>query len=335
MKRALLVGVPFLVTLAAALWFFGVFDRPRPGGLDRPATERTASGDVVPADLALVEPKDEPAPEVPPFASPVRVLAIGQALRSFTSWAFGVWSTARLVDGRTPAIEWQVWLTEPSHGADTHSEGLPALERQPTSADLEGVHVLVLAAADPSKLPAEFWSAAAQRVRDGRLGLLVIPEHQHGKAIADEPSLSSVVPVDLKPLAPERPGENVIPGVFTTPKPLAVTPDGIRHPATRIVAFPGWSERIWARMTRGPEAWVTKFTSPVEKVDPGAKVLVEVDTGTSKIPTVVASSGERGRVLWAGAFLDLDWVAYRTVSGGDQRAAMAISWIAWLAPSGA
>jgi hypothetical protein len=324
MNRVLYVVVPFLLTLGAALWFLRVFDR-------RPATDESVPVSTEPrpaeppSSLAQPEPSDEPPPDVPEITAPLRLMLIAEGPRSFVSWCLQVWSEER-------AIQWQAWFASPAAGATTHSPGLAALAQPPTVADLDDVHVLVLAAADPARFPPEFWARVAERVRAGRMGLLVVPDLLHGKALSDEPQLATVLPVAAKAVVPAQRGDPTLPGVFSAPKPLSITKDGALHPASRIVSYPGWSERIWTRYTRGKDAWATKFVNPVERVAPGAKVLVEVDSGSEKIPAIVASDGEGGRALWVGAMLELDWAPYYSGAGGKQRAAMALSWIAWLAP---
>lgn len=331
MKRVLLVAGPFLVTLAAALWLFGVFSRDesrRDATVEAPPPETPGPST---AELAAEEPLVEPKPDVPTLPGTVRVLALAETVRSFPQWCFQQWEHSH-------RIEWQLWYAHPTVAvadADTTTPGLTPLGRAPNGADLEGVQVLFLAGIDPASVSAEFWSRAAERVRDGRLGLLLLPDHLTGEALAVEASLQTVLPVaKVAPLAPLERGGTLIPGVFDVPHPFAVTPDGTKHPASRIVAFPGWSERIWRRLTTGKTAWSTKFVSPVQQVAPGARTLVEIDAGTVRYPAVVASSPERGRALWVGGFMDLDWEVMRSAetAGAAQFRALVTSWIAWLAP---
>lgn len=326
MKRALLVVVPFAVTLVAALYFFGVFERHEPTSTPSPGP--TATDPSLPSEAALTaaEPTAEPEPDVPTLAAPVRVLVLAEGPRSFTGWCFQLWRVA-------PQLEWQVWYATPApEGVPLSSTGLPPLSGAPTTTDVDGAQVLFVAAVDPSRFPASFWAHVAERVTSGRLGLLVVPDHLTGRPIADEPSLRAVLPVaSVLPLAPLEKGGRLIPGVFETPRPFEVTADGTKHPATRIVPFEGWSGKVWGRLTRGKDGWSTKFVSPVERVAPGARTLVEVVGGDLRWPAIVASGGERGRALWVGGLLDIDWSAYRSDYGTDRMRAMMVSWIAWLA----
>ena len=136
------------------------------------------------------------------------------------------------------------------------------------------------------------------------------------------------------PLAPLAKGGTLIPGVFDTARPFEVTPEGTRHPASRIVPFDGWSAKIWSRLTRGKDAWATKFVSPVERSAPGARTLVEVVGGDVRWPALVVSGGERGRAVWAGGLLDIDWSVYRSDYGIERFRAITVSWLVWLAPGG-
>jgi hypothetical protein len=326
MKRALLVVGPFVVTLAAALYFFGVFERHEPEAT--PTQGPVPTDPTLPTDASLQapEPTGEPEPDVPSITSPVRVLVLAEGPRSFTAWCLQLWRVA-------PQVEWQAWYaTPPPPGLQLSSDGLPPLTAVPTTTDVDGAQVLFLAALDPSRLPAAFWAHVAERVTSGRLGLLVVPDHLTGRPFSDEPSLRSVLPVaSVLPLAPVEKGGRLIPGVFETPRAFEVTPDGAKHPATRIVPFEGWSAKIWGRLTRGKDGWSTKFVSPVERVAPGARTLLEVVGGNVRWPAVVASQGDRGRVLWVGGLLDIDWSAYRSDYGTDRMRAMMVSWVAWLA----
>lgn len=328
MKRVLLVVGPFVVTLAAALLFFGVFDKHAPV----PAVPTPGPAPVDPSlppteTLVTPEPVGEPAPDVPTIESPVRVLVLAESTRSFTSWCLQLWHVS-------PQIAWQVWYAGGAvDGIQTSSPGRPPLSGAPTEADVDGAQILFVAALDPARLPASFWGHVAERVQAGRLGLLVVPDHLTGRALADEPSLRSVLPVaSVLPLAPLEKGGTRIPGVFDTPRTFEVTADGTKHPASRIVPFEGWSAKIWGRLTRGKDGWATKFVSPVERLAPGAKTLVEVVGGDARWPAVVASSGERGRAVWAGGLLDIDWSVYRSEYGIERFRAIAVGWVAWLAP---
>ncbi len=326
MKRVLLVVGPFLVTLAAALYFFGVFERHEPEATPTPAPAPVDPS--LPGEAALLapEPTGEPDPDVPAIAAPVKVLVLAEGTRSFTTWCFQLWRVA-------PRIEWQVWYASPApEGLQLSSPGQPPLSGAPTTTDVDGAQILFLAAIDPSRLPAAFWAHVAERVTSGRLGLLVVPDHLTGRPLADEPSLRSVLPVaSVLPLAPLEKGGRLIPGVFDTPRAFEVTADGTKHPATRIVPFEGWSAKVWGKLTRGRDGWSTKFVSPVERVAPGARTLVEVVGGDLRWPAVVATSGDRGRALWVGGLLDIDWSAYRSDYGTDRMRAMMVSWVAWLA----
>lgn len=331
MKRVLLVVGPFLVTLAVALWFLGVFE-PRPG-VAPPATpaptpaEPPSDAPPAPArDLAGAEPLLEPKPESPVLEKPVRVLVLGERMLPFYVWLHQTW-------GGTENVEWRSWYATPlPEGSPRATEGVAPLEQAPAAADLDAVDVLVLAGFDPARLGADVWARVAERVQGGRMGLLVLPDFAHASALAAEPSLSGLVPVrGVKELKPATAG-GPLPGVFSSARPFRVTEEGTKHPATRIVPFPGWSEKIWKKRTEGEGAWKTPFVPVVDGPAAGATVLLEVVGGDRAHPAVVASSGAPARVLWVAGLVDLDWDAYRKAVTLDPLVALARWWVAWLAP---
>lgn len=329
MKRVLLIVVPFLATLAVALWFLGVFQPTpavEPGATPGTPTPPPAAPTVSSTDLAAVEPLAEPKPEAPVLEKLVRVLVLGDRVAPFVVWLQQTW-------GNMENVEWRSWYAMPlPEGAPRATEGVAPLERAPEAADLDATDVLVLAGLDPASLPADLWSRTVERVQSGRMGLLFVPDHLHAHALATQPSLAAVVPVaGAKPLKPEAPGGSV-PGVLSPARPFRITAEGTKHPTTRLVPYTGWSEKLWKRRTEGEGAWKTPFVPVVTGPAPGASVLVEVAAGDRGMPAVVASSGTPTRVLWLGGFLDLDWDAYRKVSAIEPLIALAKWWVAWLAP---
>jgi hypothetical protein len=327
MKTPLLVAVLFLVTLGVALWLLGAFPlEPAGPAAPEPTAPTATAPPAVEGGLEGAEPKEAPPPWVPEFAAPVRVVVLCETPRSFTQWLPMLWQL-------NPEIQWQMWFGEtPPAGLETHVAALPPLAAAPAAGDLEGVRVLVLGGVDPARFPAEFWAAVAERVRDGRLGLLVLAEHRFAKAYADQPSLASVVPVaDVKPVAPVAPGSTILHGVYDVPKGFVVTEAGRAHPAAKMVVFPRWSERIWAAQRAGAGAWTTKFCAAVGGPAPGATVLVELETGAGRAPALVASAPGKARVLWVGGFFDLENPAYTGTASYERARALAVAWIAWLA----
>ena len=87
----------------------------------------------------------------------------------------------------------------------------------------------------------EALEALAERVRSRSIGLLVMPG-LHGGGVLDQPAMQALLPVAK---AKRIEGEPV-PGVSADEAPFFPTAAGLEHPATRIVPFKGWSERIWA-----------------------------------------------------------------------------------------
>ena len=327
MKSTLLVAILFLVTLATALWLLGVFE-PAP---DAPPvaptpTPAAAPPDLAPPDLAESEPRAEPAPDVPEVPAVVRVMVLGESPRSFTMWLPILWKLE-------PRIQWQMWLAESAASSvQTHADSVPPLAGKPTASDLDAVGVLVLAGVDPARFDDAFWARVAEKVKAKSLGLLVLAEHRFARAYAEHAALKDLLPVrGVKPVAPIAPGSQVIAGVFDEPKRFVVTDAGRRHPASRIVPYPGWSVRHWDAQAGGTSGWTTKFVAPAEGPAADAAVLVEVDTGAGRVPAFLASSGEGARVLWIGGFFDLERPAYSGSAAYDRARALAVAWVAWLA----
>lgn len=326
MRSNALVVVLILAVVAAALYFTGVlkFDSPAPSPATPPAAVPEQPKPL--PELGAAEPTTEPKPEVPEVVTPIRVLVLGQKPRSYVEWLFPMFDYVQKID-------WQVWYSDGANpGGRTHSDALPALDKAPLGADLEQVGVLVLAGVDPAKLSPEFWSSVADRVRSGRLGLLMVTENQFAKAQADEPSLKSILPITgAKAVGPTSVGSREIAGVYEKEKSFVVTEDGTKHPASRMVPYAGWSKRLWEAQSRGKGAWKTKFVAPVTGVAPGARVLANVDVGGAEVPAIVASGGTGGRTLWVAGLFDVGNGAYSDSDSFDRMRALVISWIVWLA----
>jgi hypothetical protein len=339
MKTTLAIAALFLVTLAGALWLFGVFtpsprpvpptpaERPPPTPPPAPPTE----GLQTPAQP---EPAEEPAVEIPPFPSPVRILVVtGRATSSFPAWLFQFWKGA-------PDLSFQTRFAIPpdaGQAEESHSPNLPALVGPPLPEDLDPVRVLVVGEVSPSVAPEEFWRRAAERVRAGTLGLLLLPEMHHGQALAEIPALADLVPVVAARVAGKGP-DGAVPGILPTDRPFVATEVGVRHPATRLSVFPNWSRRMWESRREGKGRWSTKFVHPVERVGEGAQVLAVVSSGTQtdagsvvELPAIVASDGSKGRVLWVAGLFDLGFHSYRDTRSHDLMRALSLHWIAWLA----
>jgi hypothetical protein len=320
MKQLLVVVALFLAALAVSLWALGVFDAspsapvlpPAPPGLGG-----AMSSD--PGHLPSQEPTDEPRAEVPPIEEPLRVLVMQLAPRSFTAWLFLQWD-------EIPNVSYQAWSlsTDPGISKVRAHSHLPELQAAPSATDLQAYDVLVLDDVDPSTLPPGFLTAAAERVRSGRMGLLLFPGSTNGLKMAQEQNLAPLTPVRARPV-PE--------GVFKTEHSFAPTEDGRTHIASRLSSWPNWSAKKWAALA-GPESkWGTTFVFPADP-EPGSKTLLDVQLGAGRsAPALVASDASGGRVLWVGMF-DAGQAAFRPKDNGrtdDSIRSLAVSWLAWLA----
>src|SRR5262245_45378223 len=330
MKQRVAVVAVFLVTLGLTLWFFAFHETPR-----RPLSERPepppeqARPDPGLTTAPEEEPKDEPDPEVVVPAAPFRVLLLADRSRSFVAWLPQLWDFAQRPDG-TRFIQWQAGFASARAGTGTHAPGVPAPEGTPTVDSLDEVQVLVVAGLDPKRFPSAFWQGVAERVRTGRLGLMLVPDDQTAKAIGNLPELASVLPfTGVRALDPVAPGGPLV-GVFAEPRPFALTDEGASHPAARIVHFPKWNRRWWASLTEGTSpAWATKMCPVIDNVAKNAVVVARLSAGAQPIPAIVASSGDV-RVLWVGGFMDVVQKAYGDSSSIMAMRALMHQWINWL-----
>ncbi len=334
MKQVLVVAALFVATLAITLWALGAFDASPGTGPEGASTPPTPPGPT--GSLPIVEPTEEPLPEVPTLEDPVRVLAVGTAPRSFTAWLYQLWD-------RVEGVRYQAWATSTADGISpvrAHKD-LPELTAAPTVESLADVDVLLLDDVDPASFPPAFWERVAERVKSGRLALLLLPGITNGRRMAEEPSLKPLMPVEALPVAAVDRFSDVVAGVFAEERPFEATEEGRAHPASRLTSWSGWSRRIWEALGRGASRWGTKFCHPVGAIAPGAQVLLSVRLGADRVAPALVASGPAdasgGRVLWVG-FFDLGDAAIRSKGDAEFRErsyrcvrALAASWLAWLA----
>lgn len=243
-------------------------------------------------------PLPAPIPEELALKTPARLLLLG---RTGETWN----RTMLMVCGTMGDLSYASWYTNGA-GAAGPKRGMTALSAKPTAEylDSEDVTVLVLDTIDPNGMPSDFWTAVAQRVNSGRMGLFVrpsFPTGNDGKATTEHPLLShpvvrSLLPIKKAALLSGTP----IPGVFKQPQKLAPTAAGHRHPATRLIAVPEVSVKAWAPVLMGEGAFATKFCYPVEDLVDGAQTLMTCDAAVS-LPAIVATAPDaQARVLWMG-----------------------------------
>jgi hypothetical protein len=323
-RQTVVLVALFLATLVLALWALGVFEPSRPPPPAPEVVEGPTGGMTSGGDLAPVEPREEPPLDRVPLPAPVRVLALGQAPRSFSLWLFQLWGSDR-------RVAFQAWFAEGGGQREpAHSSGLPALAAPPKKDLLPDVQVLVLDDVDPAAFPDDFWTEVSDRVRSGSLGLLVLPGVRHGVLLASR--LEAVMPLKAKPVAALEPGSKLVAGVFDEPRRFYVTDAGKSHPASRLVQWPSWSAKKWEALGAAPKPWATKFVHPVSEVLPGSATLLTVKGHRAEdVPALVASDPARGRVVWAG-FFDVGDAAYRDGNrSADVVRALTVAWLAWLA----
>lgn len=332
MKRLLLL-VLLLAAAGGALVATGVLPWPgKPSSSDtppgrgaedpRPGSGTTLEG--VPGLPAREVPTEEPPPQRLRLERPLRTLFL---LQRVGSWALFL----RNALCEDPLHRATSWSADPvaAEPAMTCGGEAPVVET-PTAAWFaqQEVDVLVIVGLDPQRLEDAFWEAVAGRVKARTLGLLVLPgapTAARGESAAPpvHPLLTHPVLARLLPVAEAAPIEGPdLPGWFGREAAFSVTKAGVQHPASRIVAFPEWSQRVWqAGAARNPP-WGSKFVYPVTTLKPGAVALVETLAPKGRpLPTYVLGNDADGRVLWFGAG-DFGELTYRDSGSAEKWAAL-------------
>jgi hypothetical protein len=339
-----------LAVAGVALWQLDVFGGKASPPVD-PAGDRPspANGGAEPGGLrggmrgpAREEPKDEPKPVEFPIASPLRVLFVLDRVMQWPQYL-------GMVLKSHPQVAYTYYSVRPQPNEQPLvTSGQEAVVDEPTGSWFaqQEFDVLVVGGCDPGEIGDDFWQAVADRVRAGKLGLLVWPdlpptpigEPQGAKV---HPMLTHAVFRTLLPLEEAAPlegepkpggGPASIPGIFSVEARFHVTDAGVTHPATRIVPFPQWSRRMWAEGASPSGTWGSKFVYPVTKLRPGAVTLVNAvpDKGRP-IPMLVQGPLEGGRVLWFGAH-DFGDATYRNMGPSMARwNAIVHNSVVWLA----
>ncbi len=326
MNRGLLLALVLLVGAGVGLYAAGLGPFAKDGPADGPTdpSGRPDGGRPRPR-LDTPTPGTGPAREVPAEEPPPQRLRLERTLRTlFVMERLGSWTAfiggALRVD---PLHTFTSFSADPvGPEAALVSAGQEPVLQPPSAAwfAAQDVDVLVIAGLDPRRLEDAFWQQVVERVRARSLGVLVLPGYPPADRAAptvtpavhpllQHPLLSGLLPV-LEP----RPLEgSPVPGTFQSPAqaPFGVTDAGAEHPASRIVAFPEWSHRIWQLGASGPNPWGSKFVYPIAKLKPGAVTLVEARPEKGPpLPVYVLGPEAEGRVLWFGAF-DFGELTYR------------------------
>jgi hypothetical protein len=329
-KKALVLVLIFGVAAAVTLLAMGVFDdsgnSPAPAP---PVTAAHADGNPpAPVDpktaLSGQEPTAEPQVDIPPDR-PIRILMVARVIERFSSLLTMTW------DAR-PNWKYRTFFQTLKPGQEAaHSPGLAPLTEDPGADALQDVDVVVLHQVDASKLRPDFCDVLDAKVRAGTIGLLVMPGVQGG-GILEHPILGPLLPIEKAMPIQGDP----VPGVFGAEVPFIPTKFGLKHPATRFVSFPGWSEKMWKEASSGDPAhkmrpWGAPFCFPVEQIRPGAVTLLEVEGGREHVrfPAIVQGAPETGRVLWVGVN-DLGQNTFFDSASAFRVSALLQNWIDWL-----
>lgn len=308
--RTVIAILVVLAAIAAALYgvgFVGPSTPPdEPNGLDRPDVEDPDGGGLEPGSTQ---------PEVMP---PLEALSVSEPLRVLLLAGYAERLPATLAQhwGNHPAIEVTAWVQ--GAGAEGAGSGSPeatalrnvtVLDAMPVPADLPALEIDVLAlhGLDASALGDAFWDEVDMRVRDGRMGLLVMPGRPEGQGLFDQPTLRALLPVAKV----SRMEGDPIPGVLGAFRPYEVTDDGVSHPASRLVAFPEWSRTFWRARAEDEFPWGTAHTWPVdETAEASATLLRVVPPRGDPLPVLIAGQAGSGRVLFFGGFALLPRLGY-------------------------
>lgn len=340
MNRGLLL-VLLLAAVVGGLFAAGVLppksgdvpedDPVRRGGT--PASPGGAALQGLPGAPAREIPKEEPPPQRLRLERPLRTLFLVQRV---TSWPMFL-RNALCEDSLHRVTSWSA---DPvgAEAAMTCGGEAPVVD-VPTAAWFaeQAFDVLVVAGLDPARIEDAFWEAVLARVKARTLGLLVIPGPP--PANRGESSAPPVHPMLLHPLfarlLPVAEGQRIEgaspPGWFGTEPPFSVTPAGAQHPASRIVAFPEWSQRVWQAGAARTPPWGSKFVYPVAALKPGAQVLVQALPAKGKpLPVYVLGDDAAGRVLWFGAG-DFGELTYRDPGSADKWTALLHNTVIFLA----
>lgn len=344
MRLALIVLVLLLAT-AGVLLGPGLFKGG--GEVDSPPGTTPGAGSgtgpelqapAPPPGKTTDSPVEEPVPEQLRVERPLKVLVL--MTRKTQRWA-RVMELGMRADAQ---IQVSGYALEDTPGVPTFGSGeVPAVGEPLTAAwfDAQAFDVLVLTDVDPTAFEPALWESVAARVRAGSLGLwaqpgVPLPPSRGGPApevhgLLTEPSLAALLPIErAKPIRGQP-----VPGLFAQEAPFAVTAEGEKHPASRIVFWPEWSRRIWQLGAASTPPWGTQFCYPVEALKPGSLVLVETRPPTgAPLPMYVQGAPASGRVLWFGA----QQIADDTLRNGQQSGKWyalihnAMVWLAGRAP---
>ena len=322
-----------LAAIAAALVFgLGLLDGDTPDDRDEPAEPPVADG-TDPAEepgeedpllrAGQSEPEKAPALEEARVREPLGVLLLAGVPQRFNLFL------AQHLDSH-PDVTVHSWAPKQPEGVPPPSRlpgALPGPPRGTSLDDLE-IDVVVVHDLDPALLERDFWLEVTDRLAEGRLGLLVMPSLRSGPGLLDHDVLATVLPVAKATPIEGQP----VPGTIQGLAPYAPTDAGIRHPASRLVGWPGWSKRIWGSKALLETPWGTNVCYPVEEVAPGASVLLEVrPEGGDAMSALIAGAPAQGRVLWFGGWDLGGRHAYGRGSIVSDWRTLIRNWATWLA----
>jgi hypothetical protein len=330
--RIFAIILVLLVALAAALFALGVFDPADPQGDNPtagPGTQDPGDGSNGASLTGTTDVPDEaPAIEAYVLDDPLTVLLLARHAERMPAFMAQQWNAGRKIK----VLAWAPAPPADVEGADPEALGRYAeVLSEPPSASLlhdRKIDVLAIHGLDPATLDTAFWDAVLDRVRTGRLGLLLMPGRREGGALLDHETIKLLSPV-TKSTALEGP---ILPGVFARRVAFEPTEVGLTHAATRLVAWPRWSRSMWASKATGDHMWATTQTWPIAEVNDEAAALLEVSPPRGdRIPVLIAGQAEEGRVLFFGAYELMDRKGYGVAPVVEDYGTVLRNWLVWLA----
>jgi hypothetical protein len=328
--RTLAIVLVLAAAIVGALFALGFFESKEQAP---PVPTPPPEAGTGPGGLASRIPETEPPLEAIALKEPVNGLMLMEFPQRFNLFLLQQWKANK-------KLRFRAWGLPREGGPEGENRpDMSAVEERlenapsPALLDADDIQVLVLHDLDPNVLEKEFWEAAAERVRAGKMGLLVIPGVRTGRAILEHEVLRTLLPI-AKADDPVATAEGATSKAF----PFELTKEGAVHPATRLVKWPEWSIKIWVSRRSDEFPWGTKFCYPVEQVVEGSEVLLEAERMRGPpIPAIVVGPQENGRVLWVGTWelgdrsKDDSKTSYGHAPTVAAWGTLVCNWVSWLA----
>ena len=276
-------------------------------------------------------------PEVPDTMPPLESLPIREGINVLLLAGYAERIPATLTQhwGGHPDIRVHAWVEHA--GVEGAGSGTPeggvlpkadTLDREPVPLDLQDldIDVIVLHGLSPEALDDAFWQAVAERVMDGRAGLIAMPGRPEGTLLFENAALRDLLPLRETGSMEGSP----LPGDLGRRAPYEVTSQGRAHPASRMIAWPEWSATWWQAKAGAEYPWGTALTWPVGAVTADGVTLLQVTPARGDpIPAFVAGLAGDGRVLFFGPFEFMERKGYGQPQTMQELQTWIRNWLVW------